>query len=167
MARLTTVTLLVTATVTLLVTVAVSIGIARAQAPTPYGLPIGLDAAKSAVAAAEEQAKKITPIPYVIAIVDPGGHLIYFEREDNAQIGSVRVAIDKARSATLFRRPTKVFADVLTSGRNAILALHGAVPLQGGLPLVAGGKIVGAIGASGGSGDQDEQVAKAGADTVK
>jgi uncharacterized protein GlcG (DUF336 family) len=133
----------------------------------PYGLPIGLYAAKQAVAAAEAQAKKITPTPYVIAIVDPGGHLLYFEREDNAQIGSVRVAMDKARSAALFRRPTKVFEDALTGGRSAILALHGAVPIEGGLPLVAGGKIVGAIGASGGTSAQDGQVAKAGADTVK
>jgi glc operon protein GlcG len=103
----------------------------------------------------------------VIAIVDPGGHLIYFEREDNAQIGSVRVAIGKARSAALFRRPTKVFEDALAKGRTPILALRGAVPLEGGLPLVAGGKIVGAIGASAGTAPQDGQVAKAGADTIK
>jgi glc operon protein GlcG len=140
---------------------------ARAQAVTPYGMPLGLDDAKKAVAAAETEAKNITPIPYVIAIVDPGGHLIYFERMDNAQIGSVRVAIDKARSAALFRKPTKVFEDALGKGRTVILALRGAVPIEGGLPLVAGGKIVGAIGASGGSGTQDGQVAKAGADTVK
>jgi glc operon protein GlcG len=141
--------------------------VARAQAVTPYGMPIALDDAKKAVAAAEAEAKNITPTPYVIAIVDPGGHLIYFERQDNAQLGSVRVAIDKARSAALFRRPTKVFEDALAKGRTAILALHGAVPLEGGLPLVAGGKIVGAIGASAGTGAQDGQVAQAGVDTVK
>ena len=140
---------------------------ARAQAVTPYGMPLGLDDAKKAAAAAEAEAKNITPIPYVIAIVDPSGQLIYFERMDNAQNGSVPVAIDKARSAALFRRPTKAFEDALGKGRTVILALRGAVPLEGGLPLVAGGKIVGAIGASGGSGTQDGQVAKAGADTVK
>jgi glc operon protein GlcG len=150
----------------LLVGLAWSVG-ARAQAVTPYGMPLGLDDAKKAVAAAEAEAKQITPTPYVIAIVDPGGHLIYFERMDDAQLGSVRVAIDKARSAALFRRPTKVFDDLLSKGRTAILALHGAVPLEGGLPLVAGGKIVGAIGASGGTGTQDGQVAKAGAETIK
>ena len=110
---------------------------------------------------------KITSIPYVIAIVDPDGRLIYFERMDNAQIGSVGVAIDKARSAALFRKPTKVFEDALGKGRTAILALRGAVPLEGGLPLVSGGKVVGAIGASAGTGQQDGQVAKAGADTIK
>jgi glc operon protein GlcG len=144
-------------------------GVAWAQtAPPPaYGLPIGLDDAKKAVAAAEAEARNITPTPYVIAVVDPGGQLIYFEREDNAQLGSVEVAIDKARSAALYRRPTKAFDDALAKGRTAILALRGAVPLEGGLPLVAGGKIVGAIGASGGTGTQDGQVAKAGVDTVK
>lgn len=142
-------------------------GSARAQAVTPYGMPIGLDAAKKAVAAAEAEAAKITKIPYVIAVVDPDGQLIYFERQDNAQIGSVRIAIDKARSAALFRRPTKVFGDALDKGRTAILTLHGAVASEGGLPFVAGGKVVGAIGASAGTGQQDGQVAKAGADTVK
>ena len=139
---------------------------ASAQAPMPYGIPLGLNDAKKAVAAAEAEAGKITT-PYVIAVVDPGGHLIYFERMDNVQIGSVRIAIDKARSAALFRRPTKVFEDLLVKGRTPILALHGAVPLEGGLPLVAGGKVVGAIGASGGTAPQDGQVAKAGADTVQ
>jgi len=140
---------------------------AQAQAVMPYGAPIGLAAAKKAVAAAEAEAAKITSTPYVIAIVDPDGQLIYFEREDNAQIGSVRVAIDKARSAALFRRPTKVFEDALGAGHTAILALHGAMPSEGGLPLVAGGKIVGAIGASAGTSHQDGEVAKAGAGTVK
>ena len=140
---------------------------ARAQAIIPYGLPIGLADAKKAAAAAEAEASKITPTPYVIAIVDPEGRLIYFERMDNAQIGSIGVAIDKARSAALFRKPTKVFEDALGKGRTAILALRGAVPLEGGLPLVAGGKVVGAIGASAGTGQQDGQVAKAGADTIQ
>jgi len=142
-------------------------GAALAQAVVPYGMPIGLDGAKKAADAALAEAKSITQTPYVVAIVDPDGVLVYFEREDDAQIGSVRVAIDKARSAALFRRPTKVFEDALDKGRTAIMALHGAVALEGGLPLVADGKIVGAIGASGGTGAQDSKVAKAGADTLK
>jgi len=142
-------------------------GIARAQGVTPYGMPISLEDAKKAAAAAEAEVPKAGSAPDVIAVVDPGGNLVLLERMDNAQIGSVRVAIDKARSAALFRRPTKVFEDILAHGRTAIMAVHGAVPLEGGLPLLAGGKLVGAIGASGGTGAQDGQVAKAGADTVK
>ena len=86
---------------------------------------------------------------------------------ENTQLGSVEIAIEKARSAALFRRPTKVFEDALAGGRNAILALRGAFPIEGGVPIIAGGKIVGAIGASGGTAAQDGQVAKAGADAVK
>jgi glc operon protein GlcG len=156
-----------TTAIVLLVMACICSGPARAQAPTPYGAPITLAGAKMVVAAAEEAAKKITPTPYVIAVVDPGGYLIYFEREDNAQLGSVRVAIDKARSAVLFRRPTKVFEDAVAGGRNALLGLRGAVPLEGGLPLVSDGKIIGAIGASGGTAPQDGQVAKAGASAGK
>jgi uncharacterized protein GlcG (DUF336 family) len=152
-----------------------SVGQAGAQAPPPtpappplpYGAPIGVDDAKKAAAAAVEEVKKIGAAPNAIAIVDHGGFLIYFERMDNTQLGSVEIAIDKARSAALFRRPSKVFEDALAGGRTAILALHGATPLEGGLPLVSGGKIVGAIGASGGTAQQDGQVAKAGADTIK
>jgi uncharacterized protein GlcG (DUF336 family) len=138
-----------------------------APPPLPYGAPIGLDDAKKAAAAAVEEVKKIGAAPNAIAVVDHGGFLIYFERMDNTQLGSVEIAIDKARSAALFRRPSKVFEDALAGGRTAILALRGATPIEGGLPLVSGGKIVGAIGASGGTAQQDGQVAKAGADTVK
>jgi glc operon protein GlcG len=141
--------------------------IARAQGVIPYGMPISLEQAKKAAAAAEAEAQKITPIPYVITIVDPEGRLVYFERMDDAQIGSIRIAIDKARSAAFFRRPTKVFEDLLAGGRNAILALHGAMPSEGGVPLVSDGKVVGAIGASAGTPAQDGQVARAGADTIK
>ena len=79
---------------------------------------------------------------------------------DNTQLGSVEIAIEKSRSAALFRRPTKVFEDAVAGGRNAILALHGAVPIEGGVPIISGGKIVGAVG---GTAPQDGQVAKAGA----
>lgn len=154
-------------------------GEVRAQAPTsappppagnpttPYGPSIGIEDAKKAAAAAVAEVKKIASAPDAVAIVDPGGFLIYFERMDNAQLGSVEFAVDKARSAVLFRRPTKVFEDALAGGRKAILALHGAVPIEGGVLIISDGKIVGAIGASGGTAQQDGQVAKAGADTIK
>jgi glc operon protein GlcG len=138
-----------------------------APPPLPYGAPIALDDAKKAAAAAVDEVKKIGAAPNAVAIVDHGGLLIYFERMDNTQLGSVEIAIDKARTAGLFRRPSKVFEDALASGRTAILGLRGATPIEGGLPLVSGGKIIGAIGASGGTAQQDGQVAKAGADTIK
>ncbi|HJY48416.1 MAG TPA: heme-binding protein, partial [Stellaceae bacterium] len=112
-----------------------------APPPLPYGAPIGVDDAKKAAAAAVEEVKKIGAAPNAIAVVDHGGFLIYFERMDNTQLGSVEIAIDKARSAALFRRPSKVFEDALAGGRTAILALRGATPIEGGLPLVSGGKI--------------------------
>ncbi|MBV9863386.1 MAG: heme-binding protein [Alphaproteobacteria bacterium] len=148
---------------------------ASAQTPPPgppppapaYGSSIGLEAAKKAAAAAEAEVPKAGSNPDVIAVVDTGGHLIYLERMDNAQIASVRIAIDKARAAAMFRRPTKVFEDAVAGGRIGIMTLHGAIASEGGLPLMIDGKIVGAIGASGGTSQQDGQVAKAGADTVK
>ena len=105
--------------------------------------------AKKAADAAVAEVPKVGSAPDAIAIVDHGGFLIYFERMDNTQLGSVEIAIEKARSAALFRRPTKVFEDALAGGRNALLALHGVVPIEGGVPIISGGKIVGAIGASG------------------
>src|SRR4029077_17855438 len=117
--------------------------------------------------AAVDEVKKIGAAPNAVAIVDHGGVLIYFEGMENTHVGSVEIAIDKARTAALFRRPSKVFEDALASGRTAILGLRGATPIEGGLPLVSGGKIIGAIGASGGTAQQDGQVAKAGADTIK
>lgn len=142
-------------------------GTAAAQSAPPYGPPISLAAAKKAAAAAVAAVKAHQFVPYAIAIVDPAGRLVYFERMDNTQYASGLIAIDKARSATLFRRPTKVFADALARGTTSVLALRGAVPLQGGLPLVTNGKIIGAIGTSAGSGTQDQIVAEAGADTLR
>ena len=148
---------------------------ARAQAPPspapapppPYGAPINVADAKKAAAAAIAEVAKIGSAPDAIAVVDHGGFLIYFERMDNTQLGSVEIAIEKARTAALFRRPSKVFEDALAGGRTAILALRGATPLEGGVPIISGGKLVGAIGASGGTGQQDGQVAKAGAEAIK
>lgn len=133
-----------------------------------YGTPITADVAKKIAAAAIAEAKK-NNFTMAIAIVDPNGFLVYFEKMDNTQNGSVNVAQDKAKSAALFKRPTKAFQDGLAAGGVGLrlLALQGAVPVDGGLPIIVGGKIIGAIGASGGTSDQDGQVAKAGVDSVK
>ncbi len=129
-----------------------------------YGAPIDLETAKKAAAAAAAEARK-NNFTMVIAITDPAGDLVYLEKLDGTQTASVEVAQGKTRAAARYKRPTKVFEDILTAGGNGwrILGLEGAVPIEGGVPLVVGGKIVGAIGASGGSAPQDGQVAKAGA----
>ena len=133
-----------------------------------YGTPITADVAKKAAAAAIAEARK-SNFTMAIAIVDPHGFLVYFEKMDNTQNGSVNIAQDKARSAALFKRPTKAFQDTLAAGGEGlrILALQGAVAAEGGFPIIVAGKVIGAIGASGGTGVQDSQVAKAGADAVK
>ena len=99
-----------------------------------------------------------------VAVVDAGGFLVYFERMPDTQLGSVEVAQEKAKSAALFRRPTKAFQDTLAGGGAGmrILALTGAVPVDGGFPIIVDGKVIGAIGASGGSSEQDAQTAQAG-----
>ena len=124
-----------------------------------------LDGAKKVAAAAEAEAKK-NNWNVVIAVVDDGGNLIYLQRIDGTQTGSIDVAIQKARTAQAFKRPTKVFEDAIAGGRNALLALHGALPLEGGVPIVVGGQLVGAIGVSGAKSTEDGQVAKAGADSL-
>src|SRR5690349_6115618 len=136
--------------------------------PTMYGISIKADQAKTIAAAAIAEARK-NQWTMAIAIVDIAGELVYFERMDDTQVGSVDVAISKARSAARFKRPTKAFQDALAAGGEGlrILALDGAIPVDGGLPLVAGGKIVGAIGASGGTSAQDGQVAAAGVAALK
>ena len=138
-------------------------------APAPaYGTPIGVDNAKKVAAAAVAEARK-NNFTMAIAVVDTAGNLVYFEKMDGTQTGSVNVSIDKARSAALFKRPTKAFQDIVAAGGVGlrILALQGAVPVDGGIPLMEGGKIVGAIGASGGTSDQDAQCAQAGANLLK
>lgn len=124
-----------------------------------------LAAAKAIAAAAEAEAAK-NNWRMVITVVDDGGHLVYLQRTDETQAGSIRVAIEKARSAVLFKRPTKVWEDAVAGGRNAVLGLHGAVPIEGGVPIMLDGKLVGAVGVSGGTAQQDGVVAKAGADVV-
>ena len=138
------------------------------QMPNPYGAPISLESAKKAAAAAAAEARK-NNWNMAIAITDTAGDLVYLEKMDATQTGSVMIAVDKARAAAQFKRPTKVFQDVVASGGGGlrILGLRGAVPVDGGLPIVMDGRIVGAIGVSGAAGDQDAQCAKAGTDTLK
>src|SRR5439155_25358143 len=124
-----------------------------------------LETAKQIAAAAEATAAQ-NKWTMVIAILDDGGNLIYLERMDETQIGSIEVAQQKAHSAVSFKRPTKVFEDAVAGGRTAILKLPCAIPVEGGLPLMSDGKIVGAIGCSGGTSQQDGVVAKAGADAL-
>jgi uncharacterized protein GlcG (DUF336 family) len=142
--------------------------LAFAQAQPMYGLSITADAAKKIAPAAIAEAKK-NNWTMAVAIVDTHGELVYFERMDDVQQGSVDVAVAKARSAARFKRPTKTFQDGLAAGGAGLrlLALDGAVPVEGGIPLVVGGKIVGAIGASGGTSEQDGVVAGAGAAALK
>jgi len=129
----------------------------------PFGPSIDLAAAKTTAAAALDEARK-NQWQMAVAVVDPSGNLTYFEKMDGTQLGSVTVSIDKARSAALFKRPTKAFQDTLAAGGDGlrVLRLAGAVPIDGGLPLVVGGAIVGAIGVSGGTSAQDGQCAAAG-----
>ena len=128
-----------------------------------YGTPINVETARKVAAPAIAEARR-NGWHMAVAIVDTAGDLVYFERMDDTQVGSVDVAIAKARSAARFKRPTKVFQDALAAGGEGlrILALQGAVPVEGGIPLVSGGRIVGAIGMSGGTSAQDGQAAAAG-----
>jgi len=148
--------------------VALSAASVFAQMAIPYGLPVNIDNAKKAAAAALAEARK-NNWTMAVAIVDPSGNLIYYEKMDNTQLGSAMVAVDKARSAALFKRPTKAFQDALAAGGAGmrVLGLQGVVPVEGGIPLVMDNKIVGAIGVSGDSSEHDGQCAKAGSDTLK
>lgn len=134
----------------------------------PYGTPVSLEVAKKAAAAAIAEAHK-NNWAMAIAVVDPAGYLVYFERMPDTQLGSVEVAIEKAKSAALFRRPTKSFQDTLAAGGEGLrmLRLTGAVPVAGGIPITVDGKVIGAIGASGGSSDQDNHTAEAGIAATK
>jgi glc operon protein GlcG len=132
----------------------------------PYGPTITLEHAMKVAAAAEAEAKKHN-WKMNIAVVGPGGDLKYFLRMDDAQLASVQISQDKANAAARFRRPTKAFFDAVEGGHGYIAFLRGVVPSEGGFPLVEGGKLIGAIGCSGGTGAQDGVTCKAGADTVK
>ena len=135
---------------------------------TPYGPPVSVETARKAAAAAVAEARKNNWL-MAIAVVDPAGDLVYYEKMDNAQLGSAKVAVNKARSAALFKRPTKAFQDALAAGGPGlrILGIEGAVPVEGGVPLLVDGKIIGAIGLSGDTSEHDGQCARAGADAIQ
>ncbi|MBO0763323.1 MAG: heme-binding protein [Hyphomicrobiaceae bacterium] len=138
----------------------------KAPFATPYGPPITLNLAQAAVQAALGEANKRS-WPMNIAVVDSGGNLVAFARMDGAQLGSITIAEHKARAAVRFRRPTKAFEDaVQRNDSKYIMTLDDVIASRGGIPLVVDGKIIGAIGCSGGTGSQDEVVALAGAATV-
>jgi len=132
--------------------------------PMPYGPAITLEAAKKAVAAAEAEARK-NSWWMAIAVVDTAGKLVAFERMDNTQMASIEIALGKATSANNLKRPTKVLQDALAAGGAGVrfLALPGALPIEGGIPIVADGKIIGAIGVSGAASAEDAVCATAGA----
>jgi uncharacterized protein GlcG (DUF336 family) len=151
----------------LVVTLVLGSSVALAQVPS-YGPSISLDQAKTAIAAAQVEARK-NKWPVAIAVVDTAGHLVAFEKMDDTQTASVEVAQDKGRSAAIYRRSTKVFEDLVGKGGMGVsrLNLRDASLVEGGLPIVVGGKIIGGIGVSGVTSEQDGIVAKAGADAIK
>ena len=142
---------------------------APAPPPTmPYGAPITLEQAKKVMAGAEAEATK-NNWNVVITILDSGGNLVMTHRMDGAQFGSIEVAREKAYTSVAFRRPSKVFEDGVAQGgvNLRILRLSGAAPFEGGLPIIVDGKIIGAVGVSGVTSQQDGQIARAGADALK
>ena len=155
---------------------------ARAQAPPaatpapvpevmpfviPYGTTIGIDRAKQVASAIVAEAKRHPNWKEAIAVVGPAGELIYFEKMDDTQIASIAIAEHKARVAATFRRPTQYFEDVINGGSPATLTLDGVVATSGGFPLVEGGKLIGAVGCSGGTAAQDAVLCHAGAALIK
>lgn len=141
----------------------------RAQPmPIPYGLSVSVEDAKKAAVAAIAEARK-NRLRMAIAVADTGGELVYFEKMDGTQTASVQIAIDKARAAVMYKRSTKALEDALAEGGRGLryLQLRGAVSVEGGIPLIVEGKIVGAIGVSGGTNTQDGQCAQAGAAALK
>lgn len=167
----------------MLCTVMLGVGESRAQQPqqpnpldtvpdrmpfdVPYGAPISLERAEIAMAAASAEARK-HDWKLNVAVVDSGGNLVAFQRMDGAQLASIQIAEHKARAAVTFRRETKVFESAIQLNNLPYVAtLDGVIASRGGIPLAEGGRIIGAIGCSGGTASQDEVVCKAGAATVK
>ncbi len=159
-----------------------AVGVARAQQPAPaqnpldvipdkmpfnlpFGTPIGLERAQSVVQAGLAEAKK-RGWEMNVAVVDPGGNLIVFSRMDGAQLASISIAEHKARTAARYRRPTKVFEDAVQHGITYVTTLDDVIASRGGIPLVEGGKIIGAVGCSGGTGSQDEATCMAASETI-
>lgn len=137
------------------------------QTPPPYGAPITLDVAKKIMAAAEAEASK-NNWPVVITIIDSGGHMVMMQKFDNTQLASISASEGKAQTSLAFKLPSKALEDAITAGGSGIrlLALKNIAPFEGGLPIVIDGKIVGAIGVSGGLSSQDAQVARAGISAI-
>lgn len=149
-----------------------SVALAQQQVPEkmpfdiPYGTPIGVEQAKKVAAAAEAEAKK-HDWKMNIAVVGPAGELVYFEKMDSAQLASIEISQHKAKAAATFRRETKLFQQGVDGGHPYLMSLDGVIASEGGFPLVENGKLIGAIGCSGGTGQQDGISCKAGAETVK
>jgi glc operon protein GlcG len=163
--------LLSLAVVTVLLCASLPVGAQQPVAPPlpqiPYGAPISLEQAKKVIAGAEAEAKK-NSWNVVIAVLDSGGHVVMLQRLDGAQLGSIDVAKEKAYSAVLYRRPTKMFQDLVGQGgaNLRLLRLSGASVLEGGIPLIVDGKLIGAVGVSGVTSEQDAQIAQAGAEAL-
>ena len=139
---------------------------AQQAPPPPIGAPITLEKAEKAIAAALAEAKQ-NNWNMAVAIVEPNGQLVYFARMDGTQYGSINVALDKATSAAFYRRPTQAFHDALKAGNTYVMHLRGSNAVPGGFPIVIDGKLVGGIGSSGGSGEQDSRVSQAGLAALK
>jgi glc operon protein GlcG len=155
--------------VTAVVLVAATSALAQAPPPPPaYGTPITLEQAKKVMAGAEAEAKK-NNWHVCVAILDSGGQIVMLSRMDGAQWGSIEVAKDKAHTAVAFRRPSKAFEDALAQGgaQLRVLKLTGASPLEGGLPIIVDGKVIGAVGVSGVLATQDAQIGRAGIEALK
>jgi glc operon protein GlcG len=149
----------------MVMTAALLVAVNALAVDLPEKKVLTLEAAKQVAAAAADEAQR-RHARVVIAVVDDGGYPVYLERGNGAQVASSQVAIDKARTAAIYRRPSKVFEEQVSHGRVSALALSGAAPLQGGLPLVAGDAVVGAIGVSGETPQEDEDIARIGAEAL-
>jgi glc operon protein GlcG len=134
---------------------------AAAQERPPYGPDVNVEQAKKIAAGAVAESQK-NGWRMSIAIVDNHGFLVYFERMEDTQTSAVNLAVEKAKTAAMFRRPSKVFEEGVAKGRVALLGLQGAMPIEGGLPIMSGGKVIGGIGVSGANADQDAAAAAAG-----
>ncbi|MDP2055585.1 MAG: heme-binding protein [Acidobacteriota bacterium] len=148
------------------VALALVVGVGTAQAQTADRKVITLDGAKAILAAAEAEALK-NKWTVAIAVVDESGNLIAFHKVDDTQVGSIDIAIGKARTAARMKRPTKALEDAVAGGRTVMLAIEGLTPLEGGVPVMLGGRVIGAVGVSGVTSQQDAQVAQAGVAALK
>lgn len=147
---------------------ALAAGAAGVQAQVGEKKTLTLEGARKVIAAAEAEAKKVNAPGGVIAVVDDGGNLIALERLDGTFAAGALISIGKARTAVIFKRPTRVFEELIRNGRTPMIALNDFTPLQGGVPILVDGQVVGGVGVSGAaSAQQDEELALAGASAVK